>query len=151
MIQARASENHAEELLKQMKILKGNVIKVGLPENTPNYYDGTDIITVGATHEYGVPEKNIPRRSFLRVPLIKREADIKKLMQKGFNNVSKSGGAIEMMNKIGLYAQNISQMSFTSNEWTPLKPNTIKRKGSSRPLIDTGILRSSITYVVEKK
>jgi hypothetical protein len=151
MITGKTSYNKAVDLLKQIKILKGSVIKVGLPENTPNYYDGTDIITVGATHEYGVPEKNIPRRSFLRVPLIHREADIKKMMQKGFTKVAKSGGALELMNKVGLYAQNISQLSFTNNNWQPLKPDTIKRKGSSRPLIDTGILRSSITYVVEKK
>jgi len=35
-------------------------------------------------------------------------------------------------------------------EWPPLKPETIKRKGSSKPLIDTGKLMNSITHKVEK-
>ena len=33
--------------------------------------------------------------------------------------------------------------------WASLKPETIKRKGSSKPLIDTGKLRASITHKVE--
>jgi len=35
-------------------------------------------------------------------------------------------------------------------EWPPLKPATIKRKGSSKPLIDTGKLRASITHKIDK-
>ena len=34
-------------------------------------------------------------------------------------------------------------------DWPPLRPETIKRKGSSKPLIDTGKLRASITHKVE--
>lgn len=37
----------------------------------------------------------------------------------------------------------------TDPEWPPLKPETIKRKGSSKPLIDTGKLRNSIVHNVE--
>ncbi|AIY89894.1 phage virion morphogenesis protein [Geoglobus acetivorans] len=34
-------------------------------------------------------------------------------------------------------------------DWPPLKPETIRRKKSSKPLIDTGRLRDSITHKVE--
>ncbi len=37
----------------------------------------------------------------------------------------------------------------TDPDWPPLKPATIKRKGSSKPLIDTGKLRNSIVHNVE--
>ena len=37
----------------------------------------------------------------------------------------------------------------TPSEWPSLKPETIKRKGSSKPLIDTGRLSNSITHKVE--
>ena len=40
--------------------------------------------------------------------------------------------------------------TFTTGSFTPNKPATIKRKGSSRPLIDTGHLRQSITSKVVK-
>ena len=34
-------------------------------------------------------------------------------------------------------------------EWPPLKESTVKRKGHSKPLIETGMLRASITHKVE--
>ena len=34
-------------------------------------------------------------------------------------------------------------------EWPPLKESTVKRKGHSKPLIETGRLRASITHKVE--
>ncbi len=34
------------------------------------------------------------------------------------------------------------------NGWAPNSPITIKRKGSARPLVDTGTMRKAITYVV---
>lgn len=34
-------------------------------------------------------------------------------------------------------------------EWPPLKPETVKRKKSSKPLIDTGTLLNSITHKIE--
>lgn len=35
------------------------------------------------------------------------------------------------------------------NGWEPLSPSTIRAKGSDAPLIDTGAMRQSITYVLE--
>ncbi len=34
-------------------------------------------------------------------------------------------------------------------DWKPLKPGTIKKKGSSKPLVDTGIMLNSITHKIE--
>lgn len=41
------------------------------------------------------------------------------------------------------------KITHSDPSWPPLRPETIKRKGSSRPLIDTGRLRDSITHKVE--
>jgi hypothetical protein len=40
------------------------------------------------------------------------------------------------------------QAYMVNGKFAPLKAKTIKRKGSSKPLIDTGQLRQSITYRV---
>jgi len=52
----------------------------------------------------------------------------------------------------GLDAQNIVRRWFTDprNGWPPNKPSTIRRKGSAQPLIDTGELRKSMTFVIRK-
>lgn len=56
------------------------------------------------------------------------------------------------INSVGLYAQNKVRAWFRDprNNWAPNRPLTIKLKGSNRPLIDTGALRQSITYVVRE-
>ncbi len=56
------------------------------------------------------------------------------------------------INSVGLYAQNKVRAWFRDprNNWAPNSPLTIKLKGSNRPLIDTGALRQSITYVVRE-
>ena len=41
------------------------------------------------------------------------------------------------------------KITLSDPDWPPLKPQTIKRKGSSKPLIDTGRLRNSIIHKVE--
>ena len=43
------------------------------------------------------------------------------------------------------------QDNLTNGNWKPNAPLTIELKGSSHPLIDTGQMRQSITYVVEEK
>ena len=48
----------------------------------------------------------------------------------------------------GLYAQSKVKSFFLHNDWAPNAPKTIKRKGSDKPLIDTGALRNSITFVI---
>jgi len=39
----------------------------------------------------------------------------------------------------------------SGQSWQPLQPKTVQRKGSAKPLIDTGVLRSSITTAVAPK
>ncbi|WP_252715295.1 hypothetical protein [Acinetobacter junii] len=49
---------------------------------------------------------------------------------------------------LGMQAAADVQMYMVNGKFAPLKAKTIKRKGSSKPLIDTGQLRQSITYKV---
>ena len=52
----------------------------------------------------------------------------------------------------GTVAANAAKAWFTNskNHWAPNAPSTIRRKGSSRPLIDTDALRQAITSIVDK-
>ena len=61
---------------------------------------------------------------------------------------------VEELKKTGMFVQNKVRSWFTDsrNGWPPNAPSTIKaKKGKSNPLIDTGELRKSITYVVSNK
>lgn len=107
---------------------------------------------IGAVHEFGSKARNIPARSFLRMPMeAKMAKELKRL------DIAKSVmriGPIETMREIGHIAEGEVDKAFTTSgygTWAPNSIRTVARKGSARPLIDTGKLRAAITSRVEKK
>lgn len=144
--------------LEQMEAAKKLVLKVGIPDGAGAYPDGTPIVTVGATHEYGatVPTAGgktftIPRRSFLRVPFRIHQDKIREELRKRFAEIDKGATARDSLERAGLNIQAISQGAFTSRgygEWPDIQEATKRRKGSSQVLVDDNFLRGSITYEV---
>jgi hypothetical protein len=105
-------------------------------------------------HSYGNAIFHIPPRPIIE-PAIEASgnkklilAELKKAATAAL--VDNKSGAITSLKRAGLTAQNLVRAWFTDprNNWAPNAPSTIKRKKSDKPLIDTGELRKSITYVV---
>lgn len=152
--------NSPEEMLRKTAAYLDNIEKakashvaVGLPQENVGgkvYRNGMTIIGVGAVHEYGIPPN--PRRSFLRVPFSERRDEMEQFIAAQFRNVAENGASSERaLGLIGAKAQNISRGAFTTRgygTWPDIEPETKRRKGSSQVLIDTGVLRGSISYVV---
>lgn len=139
--------------LATLKQLNHKAAFVGLPKEAVGgeiYGGGRSIIANGATHEYGYGP--IPQRSFLRVPFDIKRAEIATEMKAQFSAVVNGQISVDTaLGRIGAAATNVSKGAFTSlgyDTWTPDTPETIRRKGRSQTLIDTGILRSSITWVI---
>ena len=65
----------------------------------------------------------------------------------------KKPDAITHLKLAGMTGQNAARAWFTDprNHWAPNAPSTIARKGSDKPLIDTGDFRKSITYVLSEE
>jgi len=137
-----------------LEAAKKRAVFVGLPKDKVGgkvYGDGMTVIRIGAIHEYGAPQRGIPQRSFLRVPFAVKRKDLNKAIAKQFEAVAEGRDADVALGRIGVIATNVSKGAFTSlgyGAWKPIKPATAAAKGSSQTLIDTGILRSSITWVV---
>ena len=111
-----------------------------------------DIVDIAMIHEFGSHKANIPARSFLRSTaedpktIIRVEALIKRAFKKD-ESLSK------IMEIIGVGLVSQVKRTFRHNDWDALKDPTRggkNKKGQARPLIDTGQLRASIGYVVEK-
>lgn len=149
-----------EKQLSNMEKAKTLSVKVGLPAGesaTSKAYtdDGATpaptVLQVGVWHEYGT--EHIPMRSFLRGPLNAKSADMDKVLQTQFNLVLEKGMDVEKaLGRVGLAARNISVGAFRTRGygvWADIDQATKDAKGSSGILIDTGLLRSSITWVVE--
>lgn len=155
MLKGNATKNMFEAYTINTQKFLDSTVKVGIPagskESSDNYPDGTPLLVIAATHEYGSHIRNIPQRSFLRVPMIKDKEKINKMIFSRYKAVGDNTLTAEKgLNQIGSLGVSISKSSFRNNNWAANKPATIKaKKGKDTPLINTGQLRQSITYQVE--
>lgn len=104
---------------------------------------------VGALHEFGAA--NIPRRSFLQYPLETFMGKWIKSNKDTYFATLKEGTVKKFYVAMGFEAERIIDEAFSTSgygTWPPNAPVTIKIKGSSMPLLDTGQLKNSITSVV---
>lgn len=149
-----------KKLREQAKKLAGQPhVKVGVlaSQGGDAPHEGGEISMVGlaAVHEFGSPSRGIPERSFLRSAFA---GDGKKSLAKTCARLYKQVLSGKMTTKqalevLGQWAAARVKRGITAGEGIPppLKPETIKRKGSSRTLVDTGQLVNSITYEVVEK
>jgi len=140
-------------MAEQMRALKSKAVFVGLPAEEVGgkvYGDGNTIISVGAGHEYGVD--GLPQRSFLRTPFRVKRTELNAGIAAQFEGATSGTiSADAALGRIGALATNISKGAFTSlgyGEWQPIAAETAAAKGSTQTLIDTGILRGSITWAI---
>lgn len=108
---------------------------------------------VGAIHEFGAPRAGIPERSFLRATADAKAGDWSKLLLRVGRLVGEGKlSAEEALSIVGEQAVMDVRSRITDGPGIapPLQPATIRRKGSSRPLVDSGRLVQSIGYEVTK-
>ena len=88
-------------------------------------------------HENGSPLWNVPPRPVLEPAMDNSKEVIAEQMKKAIETILEG---------------NIARDWFTDpeNKWHKNSDDTIKRKGSDKPLIDTGELRKSITYIIKE-
>lgn len=99
---------------------------------------------------YTKPHKiRIPQRSFLRATVDEGTAAIDKLINDEITAmVEGKRRASQSAERIGLVIMGMVQKRISDGIDPPNKAETIRRKGSDKPLVRYGELKSSITYVV---
>lgn len=113
--------------------------------------EGMTNVEIGSIHEFGSISRNIPARSFLRIPLEEHIWEWVKKNKDKYEKLIETSSVEKWYVALGFEAERIVDEAFTTSgygKWKPLKPITIRRKGSAMPLIDTGQLRASITSQV---
>lgn len=105
------------------------------------------VLDIGTIHEFGLG--NNPERSFIRAWADENKAKNQKTISTLMKSVAQGKRTIEDASDIiGLRFVGDIQRRMRNRIPPPLKSETIARKGSDVPLIDTGQLRSSIQYKV---
>lgn len=139
-------DTHGRGLRELAARLASQRVLVGVPRGAAEQ-DGTQMWQVAAASEFGVPEKNIPERSFLRAGLRKYLPEFARVARLGMTAVVRGAiGEGIALGQLGAVAAGWVKRYIAEGSFAPNVPRTIARKGSDRPLIDTGSLRQSITW-----
>lgn len=109
--------------------------------------------------EHGSPAYRVPPRPFLEPGIEKHLDMVKGGMKAALLDVLNGGdGRTQRENLGGAIAGKVQEYFEEDNGWPPLSPKTIARRkkgpdgtASDVPLVDSGALRQSITYVIRKK
>lgn len=116
---------------------------------------GMTMAEIGVIQEFGSVTNNIPPRSFLRMPIEEKKRDLIRFLSSPTVRAVVSKGDVKRAFKmLGTEAVGVVLDAFRTRgfgHWADNKQQTIDRKGSDSPLIDTGELRKSITYDVKTK
>jgi len=123
-------------------------VAVGFPAGKAQAYpDGTGVAFVAACHVFGM---GVPRRDFMALA----QSDIREHTKEIMARVAKAKTpeeAEKLMNAAGEKAKDDIKNAIIKLSDPPNTEATIERKGSSNPLVDTGHLVQSTTYVVRPK
>lgn len=134
------------------KRLVGNlVVRVGIPAGK-HEEDGTPVAMIAAVHEFGSPEQGIPERPFLRITPVKQRMKYARLNRINLVKMLRGQMAVETaLGQLGEMAKGDVQQEIRNGNFAPLKAETIRRKGSSKPLIDSGQMIQSVSWELGDK
>ena len=127
---------------------------------TAKYDDGTSVAAVAAWQEFGTDGGKyggpIPERPFFRNALSSAKPQVLPLLKRTVN-IKEPAVTAQIAVMIGELVQGEIQQSITTLRSPELSEVTIERRRrrlrkpvhSDNPLVDTGVLRGSVTYAVE--
>ncbi len=111
--------------------------------------NGADLMEVAAFNELGTSA--IPSRPFIRNAFDHNADKINAMYERQAGKIANGGTAEDCLKEMGEYGVRLIQEEIREGDFTPNAPTTIRRKGSDKPLIDTGRMRQSVHYVIRRK
>ncbi len=162
-----------KDILKELRGLSKKEIKAGIQGGKTK--DGTaDIVTVAAVQEFGAMifqhpgevtvyrkvKKDgsthrsmgrlilIPERSFIRATFDEKYDEIGEHAEAAVTAIINGTDVSKALTLTGQYIEGEIKRKIGSGPFTPNSPATIRKKKSSKPLIDTGHMRQSVRYEI---
>lgn len=161
-----SDRNGIPDLVRRLEDLSRYEVQIGV------FGDDDKLLMIASVHEFGTSIRvtpamrgylhsigihlradtdqiHIPERSFIRAGFDTNQSRINRVCDSLLDRVIQ--GEIDvptMYNAIGAEITGLIQGHLTDLRDPPLHPATSERKGADNPLIDTGQLRSSITWKV---
>jgi len=125
---------------------KAASVEIGFLEGA-TYPDGTPVAMVAAIQEFGAPSRNIPPRPFFRSMIAAKSGEwpsaVAGLLRTNDYDAEKT------LDQTGAAIAGQLRQSIVDTNSPPLAQSTIDRKGSAKPLVDTGHMFNSIDHIVK--
>ncbi|MDP9572673.1 UNVERIFIED_ORG: hypothetical protein J2W66_003166 [Agrobacterium larrymoorei] len=130
-----------------------NRVKVGFPAGEADQ----DVINHAIWNNFGT--QHIPERPFMQNAMRDNRASYKAAMKTSASTIMEqvalgkrpADEKRKALKRLGIKAQGDIQAEITSLRSPPNAPSTIRQKGSSNPLIDTGEMRNAVAFKIEEK
>lgn len=142
------------DLLRRMAAVAQRDVLVGIPAGEQRD-DGPTNAEIGYQNEFGSPANNIPARPHLipGVAAVQDKAVARLTQAASAAATGRMSDAERHLHAAGLIAQNSVRRTLTTAAYRPLSERTLAERRArgrtgTKPLIDTGQYRNSITYVV---
>lgn len=128
------------------KVSRPANLSVGFIENS-TYPDGTSVPMVAAIQEFGAPARKIPPRPYFRSMIADKSPGWGDAIAAVLE--ANDYDATRTMEQVGAGIKGQLQQSIVDTNAPALSPATVARKGSEKPLVDTGQMLNSVDYKVE--
>lgn len=129
-----------DAVLQKLKLQFGTV-EVGFFKGSAKYKGGKDVTTVARDNDQGT--KRIPERPFM-IPAGNKAAN--KTVNITVHSIAGGMDEQQALSRAAIMFKNAIQKEITNLKEPPNSPYTIEKKGSSNPLIDTGLMRSKVEW-----
>ena len=145
-VSTKLTDMGIDKVLENVMELGGKQVKVGIQAGSGSH-DGVDILDIAVYNHFGT--RNIPSRPFVSDCFDKNQGQISEAKKRIVYRVMEGMPASAGLAQLGQWYQDVLKGHIRNGGWVPNAPATVKRKGSSRPLIDTGQLVNSVRWEIE--
>lgn len=138
-----------KKFMQMLDELAALEVRTGFQRGEATEEDGTDICDVAAWSELGT--ENMPARPFLRKSVDENEDKIADFVDAGMEGLVRGVSAGQFLKNFGVFQKDLIQEKITEGDFVPNVESTIRKKKSSRPLIDTGRMKQAVNYQIKRK
>ena len=143
-VEVKLIDHGFDNIIQQALKLDGKGVKVGIRRGKGSH-DGTDMLDIAVYNHFGTA--TIPARPFVSDCAEKNAGQIqeaqKRLVYRVYQGSLSADGALA---ELGAWYVNVQKGHILHGGWTPNAPATVKRKGSNKPLVDTGQLVNTVDW-----
>ena len=136
-----------KKIKRELKKVHNSSVVIGYVRGKSSHKN----ILKATVNEYGSPRKKIPSRPFTRYTFSKFMGKVANFHGKLYGQIlDGKETTYKALQKIGLFYRGLLQVSIRTGPWVKNAPSTLRRKSSTKPLIDTGDMLADVQFKVIK-